>query len=79
MTDTADLIYREIEIISLPKYAKAILEKLDRMVAWQNTHENTTDTIHLFKNDFDRLSKALKLRNQDINERTYNGYRLGRA
>ena len=79
MNDTADLIYREIEQRKLPKYALAILEKCDRLIAFHNARESKIKTITLFKKDFDSLGKACELRGQEITERTCHGYRLRRA
>ncbi len=74
--NTADLIYREMDQRYMPKNALTVLQKCDRLINFHNANEPVIRTLHLFKDDFDKLAYALELRKQDITKHTYRGYRL---
>lgn len=78
MSAPTELFRREIDTAGLPKRALSILEKCDPYINHHNQAQTGVERIPLFDKDFKFLSEKLKDHKQDINGRTYRGYRLVR-
>jgi len=76
MNAPVQFIKHEIDKAGLPKRALSILEKCDPLISHYNRACTGVERIPLYEKDFKFLAEKLKEHKQDINDRTYRGYRL---
>lgn len=70
------LVPSDIDQAKLPKKAKSILQKCDRLVEYYKQHPTKPPRIVLYREDYRYLAATLELTGQDIRRATYRGFRL---
>jgi len=76
MNTPTELIRPEIDKTGLPKRALSILEKVDPLISHYNQAQVGIEKIAIYPKDYSFLAEKLQEHEQDINDRTYRGYRL---